>query len=295
MRTHLIYVAISLTTVVVLYTSFTLLKTGTTPSIAIITQYQKLFLAGFMMIPLPSFPHTWNIVFLIYLSGLIYSIKGLFEVREDTVRDSIIFMLSILGIGLFVYYVGRSHDMTLKGPAYVAILILTIFADILIDQFRKNGFWVSGGTCVAILILYFLFSAPVSILYNAKDLLEKVQFGFFSLTDNGNQQHSNNVQFIKKHTYVGEKILILATGFDGPYYGESGTVCAVNLPSSSDYFFRTEIAELISYLKTNKSGKVFVYPAEYDFPDTEINYVLKNYYEIIERSNDKMTLLQKIQ
>ncbi len=75
----------------------------------------------------------WNMVILIYIAGLSYGIKVLFDRNTDRTIKSIVF-LSILGLGIFSYFQSRSYDGNLFAVCYPAILILTIFMDKLLRQ-----------------------------------------------------------------------------------------------------------------------------------------------------------------
>ncbi len=103
---------------------------------------QSTFLgSGFCMIKMNLW-HPWILLVLIYAITLTITIKKLkFMGKQNDVKNfqksSILFSLAILGLGIFSYYQGRSHDDVFFSVVYPAIIILGIFLDYLIENYRK--------------------------------------------------------------------------------------------------------------------------------------------------------------
>jgi hypothetical protein len=89
--------------------------------------------SGYYMLPMPSrFP--WIVLAIVYMAGLAKSLGGLplLEKNEKTEPDrmkAMVFILSILGVGMFSYYQGRSHKDVLVVVLWPAILLIILFAD----------------------------------------------------------------------------------------------------------------------------------------------------------------------
>jgi len=132
------------------------LTSGEWPNIAGSAEYIKLFnYYGFFMLPMPPI-HIWNIVILVYVIGLLVSISFMIDTSRSQEIDQgnevdfkipqLYFILSIIGIGLFYYYVGRSHTYNLIGPSWPSLLLCIIFADQLFTRISPilkipiNGF-----------------------------------------------------------------------------------------------------------------------------------------------------------
>ena len=125
---------------VAVFVLYTYLASGQWPSLAGMTLYTKLFyFYGFFMLPMRPI-HPWNLVVLGYILGLFLPISFLLDRNGYTLahisRDpkdhafyKITFALSVLGIGLLNYFVGRSHDWNLLPVSWVALALFTLFAD----------------------------------------------------------------------------------------------------------------------------------------------------------------------
>lgn len=138
--------AVNLGVVVLIMTGlylYTFFSSGSRPYISFLSLYSNLFyVQGYYMLPIPSAIHPWNALILAYICGLFIAIRSFFEVnqlirspfgRQNQEAPIWFFSISILGVGLFNYYVGRSADPTLIGPAWPAILLITFFADRLLS------------------------------------------------------------------------------------------------------------------------------------------------------------------
>lgn len=111
-------------------------QSGQWPQWSSFIHYQAAFYySGFFMLPMPREVHFWMLLVAIYLAGLILGIgRSRGYLSHDGFRP--LAMLSILGIGLFSYYQGRSHDHNLVWVSWPAILILLILAQVALDLYR---------------------------------------------------------------------------------------------------------------------------------------------------------------
>ena len=92
-------------------------------------KYQTIFYStGFGMLPMSPRPHPWMAVLGLYLYGIAGAVLAHFE-RKPSVDWDVILYLSIIGLGLFTYYQGRSHDVVLSFVIWPAILIAYLLAD----------------------------------------------------------------------------------------------------------------------------------------------------------------------
>ena len=66
---------------------------------------------------------------LAYLLGLAYSIAALFRTQADAGEASLVFFLSVLGIGIFSYYQGRSHPWVFPAVTAPAWILFGLFVD----------------------------------------------------------------------------------------------------------------------------------------------------------------------
>ncbi|OQW91722.1 MAG: hypothetical protein BWK78_03775 [Thiotrichaceae bacterium IS1] len=238
----------------------------------------------------------------IYLIGLLSSLKALYKHKnspDSQVKQAAIFILSIMGIGLFSYYQGRSHDYNLLITPYPAILILTLFADGLLQNFKNSRTklsFINHQGILLLIILYFFSNSLISLLYHTDQLSNTIKIGVDTLRQplQNTSPVSKNVDFVRRHTHPGEDVLILASdASEGIYYGESKTRSIIDIPSSVEWFLKLDIEQIITFLETNISSKVFVYPAkDYNFPEPSINQVLQTRYEVVTQSEGGIALLR---
>jgi hypothetical protein len=99
-------------------------------------RYQTIFYStGFGMLPMPLYPHPWMAVLGLYLLGIV----GAVYMRAAGCRsfdwDTMLY-LAVMGLGLFTYYQGRSHDVVLTFVIWPAILIAFILANRILNAVR---------------------------------------------------------------------------------------------------------------------------------------------------------------
>jgi hypothetical protein len=95
----------------------------------LLTQYQRIFFgAGFYMIPIPLKPHPWQVPILIDLIALAVALIGTLYRRRDATLDFLFFM-GVMGLGLFTYYEGRSHDLVLTAVIWPSVISFFVLSD----------------------------------------------------------------------------------------------------------------------------------------------------------------------
>lgn len=116
---------------------------------------------GYLMLPMQPV-HAWNVVALLYLAGLAYAFQAARE-RRDELRPKVVFALSILGMGLFSYFQGRSHDWVLFLASWPATMLATVFLDEL--WARAGGGSLRGAlrALLTVLLLNFAVSLPGAV------------------------------------------------------------------------------------------------------------------------------------
>lgn len=292
---HVVVAVVALSLVVVAYTVYAYVRSGHLPDLSLFFQYQRLFYDGFMMIAMP-FPHAWILVLLIFLGGLVLSIKK-WLVKDGDWKNASIFLLTILGIGLFSYYEGRSHDATFYLPLYLPIILLTVFADAIYDLIAFSP-KLYGHALLFLMIIFFIFSSPLGILSKSGGYYKWSFAGMRAFFKKSETSLTKNIDFIKNNTEEWEGVVILAGAFDGVYYGESRTRSVLDVPSFTEVFFKREADYAVGFLKCNQTAKVFVYPfskfftqSGHDLVDVRINQTIKNYYTVVNTSSEDMAML----
>lgn len=204
------------------------------------TLLQKLIIfsnLGFNLLPMPLI-HPWNIIVLAYIAGIGISVRAIIE-KDITPWTKHVFLLTIMGTGMLLYYQGRSHDATLWGPSFYFFILLTLFLDKILSLLRDNKN----------LLLEFLSILIASILSLSVILISiNVKSEFFILKDTIKNVQADsdikkiiemNCDFIKKHASPSEKIIIISRN-SGTYFSKILNISAFNpgiseLYSNSDY------------------------------------------------------------
>lgn len=250
---HIFVAFLSLAVVILSYYLYAYARYGATPSFNF--EYQKMFYTlGYNMLPMPKI-HPWNLIAIAYLLGLSYCARALL-LKNASARVKIVFLVSILGIGIFSYYQGRSHDLVLPTVMYQAIILTVICADGLYKTIRTNQKDYIK-LVVFCLLIYFFSSSVFSLIstYNFNYNLIKTTLARVSSKEPA--PIIDSIDLIKKHTKKGEKILILSYK-SGVYFAETQTVSALDIPSFAEMFLNKDLTLVEQAIKEAKVDKVFL-------------------------------------
>lgn len=248
---------------------------------------------GYFMLPMPLL-HPWNIVLLTYFVGMLIPIRALI-VKIYSKKAAIIFFFSFLGLGSFTYYQGRSHNWNLLTVSTPFFILLSIFADSLLENIREQRLRNVFNVGIFLILVYILSFSFIDICTNYSRLVEVVVSRYkLCSPDRQKSQVMKNIEFIKKYTTTGEKILIFS-GHQGVYFAETATSSSFQ-PGLGDLFFRRDYERLTEMISTGTTDKIFI-------DSTMVRYiglniapdfftVLKRYYNVVD-SNGTMALLTK--
>lgn len=261
---------------------YTRAGSGSWPAWGELTKYHKLFLSGYFGLPMAPPPHIWNVMVLIYLAGLLWPIMSFINGTMSW-KDKAVLHLSLLGIALFNYYVSHSNDQTLFSPAYPAMVLAVIFLDTLLERIKQRVGSLYGEAAAFIILLYVISSAPFNFAYNARKYSGYIKSGLASTRPDNRSRHIGNIGFIGGLTEPGEAILILSMHNEGVYYAETRTHSVLDIPSSTDFFFKAEGDAIIGFLRNNQRAKVFAeLPLEtFDRVDAGIRKTIEREYRLI--------------
>jgi hypothetical protein len=278
------------TIIFIIYGLLIYFRSGYLPDYYLMMKSQKIFyLTGFYMMHMPLF-NAWNLVILIYGIGIIISVKSI-VLNQNTYRNSIIFLLTVIGLGLFSYYQGRSHDFNLFSVLYPAIILLIILADGLVMQIQAKGFKPLSKLFYLSLILFFLLTFFYGFISKYKNIYQLSTVRLSKLTEFPNEILTENIAFIKQNTRKGEDVLILTEDFfDGIYYAETGTRNVVNVPGYSELMLHEDYNKIILFLSTNDNIKVFI---NSKYSDKKIHQLLLKNYVVIDKTDEMIFYLPK--
>jgi hypothetical protein len=244
---------------------FLYLRSGAFPNFGNFFMYQYIFTSlGYNMLFMPPF-HPWNLVFLIYLAGLFISIRANLETRSTPVSQ-FIFFLSILGIGLFSYYEGRSHDYVFVAVVFPAIFLLGIFVNELVNDWflsRKRTTVHFLGVIALLVVLAVPFS---DFFLNIDRIYSLAHQGISAFKNKEVTALDREISFLKSYLSPKEKVLILKEHSEGVLYAETGTVNFAPLPGSTETFLLSDMKTQFDYIEKNSLYKIVVdanYEAKY--------------------------------
>ena len=208
------------------------------------SQYQKLFFqSGYMMLPMPLRPHPWCLTIVIYLFGLAFGLKALWNARGSLFSRVSLF-LSILGLGLFTYYQGRSHDYNLLSVMWPAILLGFLFTDRLFRGIRA-GMLPRQLRWMALPAAY-LGLASVLLLPGAVVSLGELGLPHWKMAmteETASDPIGRRIAFIR--TMMGnDRECVILTPLQAVYFMETGFRSAIDAPGTSDWFYEADLLAL---------------------------------------------------
>lgn len=229
------------------------LKYGHLPVYEKFIWFQKTYyIYGFFMLPMPLI-HPWNLVIVIYLIGIVISLINLLKGNKSP-EALIIFNLSILGAGLFSYYQGRSHDFTFTSPCYPAVVMITVFADGLIEKIKNRRSIMSF---IALnYITFFVVYSSISFIKNYKIIYTTIRERITVSFRNEDTPITRSAKFIEDNTKRGEEVLLIS-GLSGIYHLESRTTSPINIVTNH-IVLNNQIEYLRNYLNSDSCKRVFL-------------------------------------
>jgi hypothetical protein len=219
--------------------------------------FNILALVGFSMLPMPGTVHPWMLIGLIYCIGLTYAIQAVVR-KNITTRSSLVMLVTVLGIGLFSYYQGRSHNGNLPACCLPAFILLTLFSDDLYTIYKSKKVFVVP-FALTLFVLSFSF---FQILYDQKRICGLTWGKKDSALARQAKLHlEKNAAAIRAATQPGEKVFIFtAPYYLSQYFDLSGT-CSIENPGIGELFLLSDYQRLLSRLAHNETTKVFFEPA----------------------------------
>jgi hypothetical protein len=219
------------------------------------TKYQSIFfISGFYALPMPLV-HSWELVILCYL----LAITGCLVASQQGWRSEfldLIFFVAILGLGLFSYYQGRSHDWVLTGVAWPAVIIACLCLDRTLRAVRL-GRIPKNYLSMILIPLFFFVAASFSIVQSRRNLLrtgiEHAQPLLFPQAC----PVADNIEFIRAHTHPGESVYLLSR-LAPVYYAEAGLVSAVPGPGLGELILKSDETDLCTAIQQHPPELLFL-------------------------------------
>jgi hypothetical protein len=229
------------------------LRYGHFPHVAQFLAAAKAFYAlGVSMRPMPRFG-LWVPVVAVYAIALLRAMTALVD-GSEAVRPRLYFCLSVMGLGAFTYYQGRSVFGNLLATSYPAVIVLALLADDLrrtARPCRKLPDLILAGTVAALLA----FSAPALLAVSpawAQMLSERVR----TARGGGAPGVMADVAFVHEQLRPGEEVVVISY-LSGLYHLASRTTNPLDVPGQSELCFRKDFDEQHNYALEHR-GKVLL-------------------------------------
>lgn len=242
---------------------------------------------GFNMEPMPRY-HVWIALVFIYAIGLIISLRKivLANISEDGVSSkqaSVYFLLSVMGMGIFSYYQGRSLD-----PVFLAVVWPGLIMAILLTQYyydkailiyksafiQKKTIFIANilQSCsfLIILIPFFIAFPNITICDDYfRPMLDLTCNPYYSQVDARCKILDSN---LNKNDEV--DLFIFQPAY---YYTMLGMNDPTNIGSCVDWFSRADYDKALSWLKTTKNVVIL----DENMRSLFINYNSEEFYRIM--------------
>lgn len=243
--------------VITLFLVYLRVKAGAEIDFSEWVKYQKIFyLTGFGMLPIPHQIDSWNGVIGIYIFGIVAGVMYHANGLRSSVSDSI-FYLSIMGVGLFTYYQGRSHDIVLSFVLWPAIIISICFADSVLRKSRAGSIPVKYVYTIAPVIILSLVIAMKCLLHAPALTRMIYQEAYMLYKHSDDSEFHSNLAFLKGKLQKSTSVVIIDPG-QSVFFGELGLASAIPGPGMIEMLLVEDRAEYIANILNGAEPNVFI-------------------------------------
>lgn len=219
------------------------LKGGAWPDLRAALDYQRIFVgSGFYMLPMPPPPAAWTVcVVLAALALAGYALK-LAQRTPSPGADRAAFV-AILGVGLFSYYVGRSHIEVLAAASWPFVILAFLLLDaVRTDSRAASGILRSGGALMVAMLV-------ATAVGNAPSLAPSpLQPGVDAIAE--------DVAFVRDHTPPSAPLALLASE-QAMILAELGRAPALPGPGWAETLTKTDADAVFDFLVARGPRDVF--------------------------------------
>jgi len=226
---------------------------GMMPDLALLFSSMKAFSAlGMNMLPMPLC-HPWNLVVLTFAGGLLATLPMLWNGTQDE-RSGRLFLLTLLGVGAFSYYQGRSHNWNLLPILFYVLPLWGIFADWLLARVGEARRLLFP---LAVLVLV-LGTALPQLAYAWRPLMNLIEESEDKAANLVvERQIESGAEFIRNRTLPGEKVLLYTEpARQALYHGLAQRGSAFN-PDYMTLVWREDYRRFLTFLYNNTTVKIY--------------------------------------
>lgn len=284
---------IEIIAVILLIFMITFFRTGQLIHLSDMIAGQFMFLgSGFYMLPMKFF-HPWMLLILIYFFALAKSLRNMAFVRVQNskyskTKSSLYFFLSVLGLGIFSYYQGRSHDAVFILIIWPGIILGCLFIQeylVRINEYfksveitKKSFFSIKIVVLFAKPLLIFILIASFAVYFVNYSFSQNIKNYATNLTLPVPFYRLDVENFIKQNKAENEQVDLLIEYFE-EYYTVLGVKNPMDIRSSIDWFTKEDYAKVINWLEKT-THTVFI---DVNTENLLIAYVPKEFNSVLER------------
>jgi len=228
--------------------------------------YQSVFYNyGFYMIRMPHI-HPWALLALAYLVGIsipvVHFVRAIKEKIGISLEHVSLLFLSVMGVGLFSYYQGRSHNYNLNSVIVYMFPVLAVLIDKM-DSFFPNHSNYIGRKKLKILhhkklscflIAFFLFMQPFGVLINFNSIVTTAELRMYILNQ---RTESTWVESIMPYI-DGEDDLIILTYRESYIASRIGRFSSIGETSFIEMFRMESLEHIITEITENTDRLVLI-------------------------------------
>lgn len=224
--------------VVLVFFAVLTLKAGEALHYSWLFEFQKIFYdTGFSMIPMPRKFDPWMSVLGVYLLGLLASIHSWMH-NSVRSRMDMVFYLSMLGVGLFVYYQGRSHILNLVSVCWPAVMIAGLLTDQHLRSIRAKLLPKIQIVLPVTSVIFFLMCC-FSFVMHVPLMLDSLSRNYATRGIMEAPIVEDELSFIKKYSAPNKECLIMAP-LQGIYYAEAGLASPLRGPGQIEMILKSD-------------------------------------------------------
>jgi hypothetical protein len=210
--------------------------------------------SGYFCVPL-IVPSAWTLLVLLYLTGLV--VAALAHLRRRVPwRGRMVLMLSLTGIGMFSYYLGRAAESNLICVAPPGILLAGLLGAEMLKRVRRGllppvtrWFFTPWAVMIFWWALLFFVQLPVILQREGRLLLDS-----FPLHPNFVQV---NAAFAARYAVPGGNDVFFLSGNSGFYYYLTRTTRPLRIPGNVELLQMRDMDVLIQALQSRRIPKLF--------------------------------------
>ena len=226
-----------LSVVITTYTLAVWLSSGQWPSAGLMFASHKVFAyAGYYMLP-ARLIHPWNLVIIVYIAAMCWSTR--IWLGERHVDGAIVFSLTVLGTGLFTYYVGRNHDLVFPVTTYPMFVIVLVYLNKLFSSGKQSGPLRRSAGFIAASLMFIL---TVGMIGKLAILSDQALRRSAAISSPRTERATQIVDLVEQKSGGAEKLLFLSD--HATYWHLLTNIAATTNDNLATMFYQTEIDEL---------------------------------------------------